>query len=461
MSGIISYGSYLPYFRLTRAAIGKGRGERAVASYDEDSVSLAVEAARDAISTANGIDTLVFATTSPPYAEKLNAATLQAALNLPESVRSLEMAGTTRMGLGALLLGADLADGGRRTLVCAGDVVIGAPGGPRESQSGDGAVAFVMGPDAEAIARVRGQASTTTEVLDVWRLPQDTFAKQWEERLGADTLAPYLVDAATRALEAAGVTVEQLSQVIVDSTNARAGAGLPRALGLKPEQVADPLAQTVGRTGAAHAGLLLARALDHGAPGDCILVVSAGDGCDALVLELTDRIASGRAPHSVDRWIESKRNDLPYTAYLKWRGIMPFEPPRRPDPDRPAAAPMRRAREWKYGFVGSRCAKCGTGHLPPQRVCVKCTAVDEMADEVFVNTGCKVATYTLDHLAYSMQPPVVAAVVDFEGGGRMRCELTDVDPNAVGIGDELEMTFRRLYTSGGVHNYFWKARPRR
>ncbi len=461
MPGIISYGSYLPYFRLARSAIGTGRGERAVASYDEDAVSLAVEASREAIGTANGIDTLIFATTNPPYAEKLNAATVQAALNLPETIRSIELSGSTRMGLAGLLLGADLATAGRRTLVCAGDVVIGAPGGPRESRSGDGAVAFVMGPDDGAIARVRGSASATTEVLDVWRLPQETFTRQWEERFGADTLAPYIVDTAKRALDAAGVTTEQLALVICDSTNARAAAGLPRALGLKPEQVADALAQTVGRTGAAHAGLLLARALDQGSPGDCILVVSAGDGCDAVVVELTDRVASGRAPHSVDRWIETKRNDLPYTSYLKWRGIMPFEPPRRPDPDRPAAAPMRRAERWKYGFVGSRCAKCGTVHLPPQRVCVKCAAVDEMQEEMFANTGCKVATYTLDHLAYSMQPPVVAAVVDFDGGGRMRCELTDVDPEAVGIGDELEMTFRRLYTGGGVHNYFWKARPRR
>jgi uncharacterized OB-fold protein len=94
-------------------------------------------------------------------------------------------------------------------------------------------------------------------------------------------------------------------------------------------------------------------------------------------------------------------------------------------------------------------------------VCSHCGAIDEMAPEIFADRGCKVATYTLDHLAYSLQPPVVAAVVDFEGGGRLTCELTDVEPTAVAIGNELEMTFRRLYTGQGVHNYFWKARPRR
>jgi uncharacterized OB-fold protein len=122
---------------------------------------------------------------------------------------------------------------------------------------------------------------------------------------------------------------------------------------------------------------------------------------------------------------------------------------------------MQRAERWKFGFVGSRCQACGAANLPPQRVCVACGAVDRMEPESFADARCRVATYTIDRLAYSLQPPVVGAVVDFEGGGRITCQLTDVDPDKVAIGDELEMTFRRLYTADGVHNYFWKARPRR
>ncbi len=432
-----------------------------MAGHDEDSVSMAVEAARDALRDGPEIETLVFATTSPPYAEKLNAATVQAALNLSESIRSLELGSSSRMGLGALLLGADLATARGRALVCAGDVVVGAPGGTRESNSGDGAVAFVTGPQDEALALFVGRASSTVEVLDVWRLPEESFASQWEERFSAEVLAPVALDTVTRALKDAGVEPTDLSTVILDAANPRAVAKLPRTLGLKPEQLADPLLGEVGRTGCAHAGLLLARALDHASRGDRILVLSLIDGCDAVVLEVTDRIESGRPPHAVDGWLASKRNDLPYNSYLKWRGVLPFEPPRRPDPERPAAPPMRRHEHWKMGFVGSRCSACGTGQLPPQRVCVKCGALDQMEEECYADAPGTVATYTLDHLAYSLQPPVVAAIVDFEGGGRLSCELTDVDPGAVAIGDELEMTFRRLYTGDGVHNYFWKARPRR
>jgi hydroxymethylglutaryl-CoA synthase len=461
VSGITRYGSYVPYFRLSRSALGSGRGERAVASYDEDSVSMAVEATREVLAGAGAIDALLFATTSPPYAEKSNAATVHAALSLPDTTTSLEVGATSRAGLTALLVGLDLAAAGRRTLVTASDVVIGAPGGSRESGSGDAAVSFACGPDAEAIAVLRGRASATTEVLDVWRLPDDAFASQWEERFGAEVLAPVLTDAVIRALGDAGTQPSELATVILDATLPRATSGLPRALQLKPEQLADPLATSVGRAGAAHAGLLLARALDRANPGDRILVASLADGCDAAVFEVTSRIAQGRPKHSVDAWIASKRNDLAYNTYLKWRGILPFEPPRRPEPQRPAAPPMHRSEHWKLGFIGSRCTACGAGQMPPQRVCSACGAVDQSEDAPFANRACRIATYTLDHLAYSLQPPTVAAVLDFEGGGRLACELTDMEPAKVAIGDELEMTFRRLYTGQGVHNYFWKARPRR
>jgi 3-hydroxy-3-methylglutaryl CoA synthase len=461
VAGIVRYGSYVPFFRLTRAAIGAGKGERAVASYDEDSVSMAVEAARDAVRGGAGVDTVLFATISPPYAEKLNTATVQAALDLPETVGSVELGGSTRMGLAALLLGLDLAHAGRRALVCASDVVIGAPTGARESQGGDAAVAFVTGGDGDAVARLIGRASATIEILDVWRLPEDRFAKQWEERFTADTMGPQIIETAQRALTAAGVDGASLATVVLDGTNARSMANLPKALGLRPEQIADTLAAAVGRAGCAHAGLLLARALDQAKPGDRILVVCEADGADALVFEVTEQITAMPPVRKVDRWIASKRNDLAYNTYLKWRGILPFEPPRRPDPERPAAPPMRRHERWKLAFVGSRCEKCQTGHLPPQRVCVKCGAVDQMRTERFADTSCRIATYTLDHLAYTLQPPVVAAFVDYEGSGRFSCELTDVDPKEVAIGNHLEMTFRRLYTGQGVHNYFWKARPGR
>ena len=85
--------------------------------------------------------------------------------------------------------------------------------------------------------------------------------------------------------------------------------------------------------------------------------------------------------------------------------------------------------------------------------------IDQMEQVRMADIPATIATFTVDRLAFSLSPPVVAAIIDFDGGGRFQCELTDVDPASVAIGDRVTMTFRRLYTSGGVHNYFWKARP--
>ena len=135
------------------------------------------------------------------------------------------------------------------------------------------------------------------------------------------------------------------------------------------------------------------------------------------------------------------------------------EPPRRPDPARPEGPPAQRASDWKYGFVGSRCRTCARVHVPPQRVCAGCGAVDAMEPEPMAERRATVSTYTVDRLAYSLSPPVVTAAIDFDGGGRFSCELTDCSPEEIRVGTRVEMTFRRMYTAGGVHNYFWKARP--
>ena len=70
-----------------------------------------------------------------------------------------------------------------------------------------------------------------------------------------------------------------------------------------------------------------------------------------------------------------------------------------------------------------------------------------------------IALVTVDRIAYSPSPPITFAVVDFDGGGRLPVEMTDVDAGDVAIGDRIEMTFRKLFTSDDIHNYFWKARP--
>jgi hydroxymethylglutaryl-CoA synthase len=467
VNGIVSYGAYLPYFRLDRKAIGEslgastGAGTRSVAPYDEDTTSMAVEAARAALRAAPALrpGALYFATAAPAYLDKTNASAIHAALALDAQAPAFDMLGSVRSGAGALSAAIDAS---RPTLAALADIRTGLPGGGDEREGGDGAVAFLLADsrDPSVLAEPVARASATAEFLERWRLPGDAVSRQWEERFGEHAYVPLGEAAVTDALKQAGVSAPAVKGWIVTGPHSRASRRVASAVGAAKGTVADDLGASIGNTGTAHAGLMLADALDRAKPDELIAVVSLADGCDVTMWRTTAAIAARRPAAPVVAQLAAGGR-VTYATFLTWRGFLPREPPRRPDPERPAAPPSFRAESWKFAFTGSRCQACGAVHVPPQRVCVKCHAVDRMAPERLADMPATIATFTVDRLAYSLSPPVVAAVIDFEGGGRFQCELTDVDPAAVKIGDRVEMTFRRLFTAGGVHNYFWKARPLR
>ncbi|MFV0309362.1 MAG: OB-fold domain-containing protein [Desertimonas sp.] len=462
MPGIVSYGAYLPYWRLQRSAIaaslgsGGGKGSRSVASYDEDTTSMAVEAGRLALRAAPaGVDAseLVFATTAPAYADKTNAAIIHAALALPSSVGAYDTVGAVRSNVAACTL-AERTGG----LAIASDVRTGRPGGADEANGGDAAVALLYGDGDGVLVETIGGASASEEFLDRWRVPGAPAAKQWEERFGEAAYTPLVQEAWAAALKSVDLDAGAIDHVVVAGLHTRAVNAAKRSLGVAPEALADDLTAVVGNTGAAHALLVLADVLDRAEPGQTIAVVQLADGVDVWLLRTTEAIAGYDPGRTVREAIEATRDDLAYAQFLTWRGFIEREPPRRPEPDRPAGPPSLRTDAWKYAFVGSR-DENGFVHLPPSRVSMGTGAIDQMEPAPMADVPATIATFTVDRLAFSLSPPVVAAVIDFDGGGRFSCELTDVDPDTVAIGDRVGMTFRRLYTTDGVHNYFWKARP--
>jgi hydroxymethylglutaryl-CoA synthase len=320
-----------------------------------------------------------------------------------------------------------------------------------------GGRAFLYGEDG-AIAVPIGGASATGEFLDRWRVPGESFSKQWEERFGEHAYLPLVEQAVTDVLKGAGVSAGDVDHVVVAGLHQRAVRAAAKTIGARPEAYADDLSTEIGNPGVAQAGVVLADVLDRADPEQTILVVSMADGCDAWLLRTTAAIAERRPTPTVRAQLETTRTDLSYASFLTWRGFLRREPPRRPEPDRVSAPPSFRRHDWKYGFYGTK-DEAGFVHLPPARVSMESGALDQMTPIRMADVPATIATYTVDRLAYSLSPPVVAAVIDFDGGGRFQCELTDVDPSAVTIGDRVEMTFRRLFTQDGIHNYFWKARP--
>jgi len=468
--GIIGYGTHIPYYRLERAAIGAalgsggGRGARAVAAYDEDATSMAVEAARNLGLASNGGATLstpatvTFSSVTPPYLDKTNANAIHAALRYPSDVFAGDMVGSVRSTTAALR--AALHDR-RPALLTAADVRTGRPGSADESSLGDAGAAIMIGSDDDGpvIAEWLGGASATGEFLDRWRLPGWAYSRVWEERFGEAAYAPHVAEAATAAFKDTTLSPGDVDLAIITGLHSRAVRRAGGSAGLGDTSIAGDLSAQIGNTGSAQSLVVLAHALDTAAPGQTIMLVNLADGCDVDVFRTTNAIAEHRPHSTVENQIAQGNTGLDYAKFLTWRGYLDREPPRRPDPSAPAAPPSNRSTAWKYGFMGSRDRSTGMVHLPPQRVSLEGGAVDDMELVPMADVEATVATYTIDRLAFSPSPPTIAVVIDFDGGGRFTSELTDADPAEVEIGMRVRMTFRRLLTADGVHNYFWKAIP--
>ena len=202
---------------------------------------------------------------------------------------------------------------------------------------------------------------------------------------------------------------------------------------------------------------MLANALENAEPGQTIALVVLADGADVMILRTTPVIAKYTPARSIASQLESGA-PLAYGRFLSWRGMINVEPPRRPEPARPSGTAAARTTDWKFGFVGSRDSQTGDVFLPPMRVSSDGQRTDQMEDAPMADVQGTIATFTVDRMAYSPSPPIIFAVVDFDGGGRLPIELTDTDLEEVAIGGRVEMTFRRLFTADGIHNYFWKGK---
>lgn len=458
MRGIISWGAYLPYRRLDRSDItafvgqGGGRGTRAVASYDEDATTMAVEAARFALRATDARpDTVLFATASPPYADKTNATAVHAALRLPSAVTTIDLGASTRSAVGGLRLA---FRGEGAVLVASADLRTGLAGSADEAAGGDAAAALLVGDGDDVVAEYLGGASATAEFVDRWRAPGDVRSKVWDDKFSEVTYVGLAAQAWPEALAAAGVAADQVT-VAVAAPTARIGKAVAGRLGAA--SVVGDLTDTVGATGAAQPGLLLAALLEQAEPDQVLALVTVGDGVEVLVVRTTAALARFAPARPLADQLAGG-GPLAYGRFLAWRGMLQVEPPRRPEPARPSGTAAARSVDWKFGFVGSRDDETGTVFLPPSRVSMDGERTDAMTPVPMADVAGTIATFTVDRLAYSPSPPVVFAVVDFDGGGRLPIELTDTDADEVAIGGRVEMTFRRLFTADGIHNYFWKGR---
>ncbi len=471
MVGITSYSVCIPIYRLSRDTIaqawGRGSlgGERSVANNDEDSITMAISAAFDCLEGIDrqSIDGLFFATTTAPYLEKQCSALIATAADLDNEITTSDYSNCLRAGTTALRSAVDAVASGSAEgiMVTAADCRLGHPRSDFEQLFGDGAAAVIIG-NSGVIATIEARYSLVNEMLDLWRLPSDTFVQTWESRWVRDEgYSANMYKAASALMKRVGLEAKDFDKVVFPALDARSHRQLAQRLGFDVKtQVQDPMLTSVGNTGAPHPLIMLASALDEAKPGDRILLGAYGDGVDILILRVTDEIERVRSKQRVKKYLESKMTIPSYERYLSYRGLLETVPG---EPFRlfPSATVSWRERSSAIRCHGSKCKRCGTVAHPIQRVCINCRAKDEFDEVRLSDKKGKVFTFSLDNLAgRSDDPTIVQTVVESElSSARIYCLMTDCIPSEVKIGMPVEMTFRWLYDGAGFHNYYWKCRP--
>jgi len=477
MTGIVSYGAYIPYYRLPREVITKawgqsgGRGEKAVANYDEDPISISVAAGMDCLKGMNPrtIDGLYMATTTAPYKERQNSTIVATALDLPRESRNADFSNCLKASTVALLAAKDAVDAGslKNVLITSADMRLGGAAGINEQSFGDGGAALLIGDEKVAV-EIEASYTLSDDLADNWRTHEDVFVRSWEERFGLDEgYRKIPAETAAAVMAKCHLTPKDFSKACFYGPNSRRHAELGRKMGFNQDQIQESLLDSVGNTGAALPLMILVGALEDAKPGDRILLVSWGSGSDALVLRATDEIKNIKNKRAIKGHLEIKRTLDNYEKYLRWRGLVPLEAAARPAKSPTSMAALWRENRSALPLYGVKCLNCGTPQLflnfasTRARICLECRAKDAFEPYRFADKRGKVASFSHDFLALSQDPPNTLTVVDFEGGGRGAFEMSDRDPDECKVGMEIEMTFRRIFFDKGVHNYFWKCKPAR
>jgi hydroxymethylglutaryl-CoA synthase len=470
MVGITSFGAYIPMLRLQLSAIagggrkaGGGSGERAVAYFDEDSVTMAVAAAMDCLRglDRDTVDGVLFASTSYPYREKQAASLVAKALDLRRDVLTADFGDSLRAGTTAMRAASDAVKAGsaRNVLVVASDCRVGPPRSALERNFGDGAAAFLIGATGVA-AEVEHQHSIADEIIDVWRTERDDFVRAWEDRFVVEHgYQRNVVEAVRAVLQKAGLAPADVVKAALYGPDARSQAAVARAAGMDAKtQVEDPLFGKLGNTGVAFAPMLLIAALEKAKPGDLLLLAGYGDGADAFVLRVTDAVQGLRDRRGVS-WHLARRAELAdYDKYLSFRNLQVSDVDRRAGAGVSATVHYR-DRDEDISFHAHKCRRCGTMQFPFQRVCFSCFAKDDFDQVRLSDREGKVLSFTFDFFAGSPDPPLIVTMIEAEGGARVYLQMTDVSAKELKLDLPVEFTFRKIHEYGGTPNYFWKCTP--
>jgi hydroxymethylglutaryl-CoA synthase len=460
---LLAVAGYLPLLRFDKKAArvelrwsrlgGAGKGLRAVAGWDEDALTMAVEAAR--LVGADRAVRVTFASTSSAFTDRSQAGLLVDALHLDPSVQALDAANSRRAATSALIRAFD--DAGDE-LVAAGEKRRVQPGSAQHLNWGDGAGAALVGAGT-GVARLLGSASLNADLLDIYTsvargvpyAAEDRFVR---DQVVADIYTPTIL----RALAAAGVAAGDIALTVVPEPVGGTYRALAKACGLKAANLCEDIDARVGELGAAMPLVGLALALDRARAGDKILLAGFGNGCDVLVFEAT-ATGTGATEATLGQGVMMTS----YSRLLNLTGGIDLDwGPRSEVNQKVSASVLARHGREMHGFVGGRDTH-GNVQFPKTPVPVNpaATGPEPYTDVVLQDVPGNVASITVDRLNYTPDPPFCFGLVQFENGARVVMEHCDIEGAVPAVGDAVRMRFRvkAIDRQRGFRSYFWKAAP--
>ncbi|HUT48012.1 MAG TPA: OB-fold domain-containing protein [Alphaproteobacteria bacterium] len=479
MTGIVAYGGYVPRLRLSRQAVVEAnswfnpgiarlaKGERAICNWDEDALTMAVEAARDCLAGADvTLGAAHLASTTLPFADRQNAGILAGALNLDEAIQTIDVTASQRAGTSGLIAALASSNNGQgsQTLYVASEARRAKTSGTQELMIGDGAAALLLGSEC-VIAELVAAHQIAVDFVDHYRGQNEEFDYAWEERWIRDEGYLKIVPRALEGLFAkTDIEPGAIDHFVMPSVMPAVPPRIAKMAGIPEGAVRDTLHGAMGEAGTAHALVMLVDALQDARPGQTILVVGWGQGCDVLLFRATDALADLPPRQGIKGYLARRREETNYNRYLAFRGLITQDKGIRAEADisTPPSA-LYRKREMITGFVGGRCRTCGTAQFPKSNVCVNpnCGEFHSQEPMPFADIPAKILSWTADNLTYSPDPPAHFGMVTFEEGGRLMADLTDVDVGGVSVGMPMRMVFRVKDRDErrGFTKYFWKAAP--
>ena len=480
MIGITSYGGYIPRLRLNRMSIYESmgwfapaivmvaQGERSFCNWDEDALTMAVSAASNCIRgfEKSKIDANFLASTTLPFLDRSCSTVHKTTLNLRDDILAEDFTTTLRAGTSALVSAFDAIKAGDRkqVLVTAADKREAKGAYFYEMWFGDGAASLLVGKE-NVIAEYLGSYSVAYDFVDHYRAAEHRFDYMWEERWtrdeGYSKIIPETVNGLFAKLD---ITMDDVDTFVFPCFFKAEHKKIAKKLGAAPDKVQDNLHEVCGETGTAHPFVMLVKALENAKPGERILVVGFGNGCDALYFKVTDEINKLPKRVSISNCLENKKIVDNYGKFQKFRDLVKTEMGIRAEaPTKTAMTVLWRKRKMLLGLVGTQCRECGTPQFPPMDICVNpdCRVVGGHSDYEFSERSAFVRSYTADLLAVSVDPPGMYGMIEFKEGGRFMADFTDYEVGKVFVGQPVKMAFRKRYQDAdtGFCGYFWKAVP--